>query len=680
MKKILIFGSNGLLGWYITTYFKNKNNDYIVNEITRKTYNILSNNIGELNNIIANNKPDYIINCTNCFKDTFSNQVYINSLFPQKLSKICNNRNIILIHISTNGVFSGITGNYTENDTEDANDSYGITKLLGENINNIVIRTSIIGEQVIQNNKCIYFLDWIKSCKNTNVIGYNKHLWNGVTCLELAKYIDYIISNNITWSGVRHLCNTQVYSKYDLIKIINRIYYLNLHIVIDENNIKKHNLNTIYYNYMTSSIENQIYEQYIFTKVNSKQKGNYNELKYCRFCNTSTVDILHLGDNFGLAGAFLSSLNDDELISDKLYPLTLSLCNKCKYIQCKQVVSSDELFKKHYYYYSSTIDSLVRHFKNLAEWIYTRYPDKNSKIIEIGCNDGVLLHPLKNLGYNKLIGVDPSDTVKNIDKNITVYNEYFNTEIANSIINAYGLQDIFISCNSFAHIHDMNSVITNIKNILKPNTGIAIIEVHNSINIFKEKNFDFIYHEHMGYYTVTSIYNICKNNNISLTDVEFINNHGGSLRCTLTMIPNIENITINKIILNELHILNTDFFVTYKNELYKWRDEFRELIIKLRKDYKVYGYGASGRANTILNFCEIELDGIIDDSPNKIDCYTPIYNTKIYSSDLLYTESLVNKQTYCVILAWPYASNIIEKNKNYTGKFIIPLPNIHIQQ
>jgi hypothetical protein len=223
----------------------------------------------------------------------------------------------------------------------------------------------------------------------------------------------------------------------------------------------------------------------------------------------------------------------------------------------------------------------------------------------------------------------------------------------------------------------MNNIIKNIKNILKPKTGVALIEVHNSINIFTEKNFDFIYHEHMGYYTVTSLYNICKNNDISLINVEFIKNHGGSLRCTILMDNNIESDEINKIILDETRIFNDTFLNNYKMGLFDWRDEFKELIYNLRKTYKVYGYGASGRANTIMNFCEIELDGIIDDSPSKIGCYTPLYNTKIYSNTILYSK---NKDIpdYCVILAWPYAKHIIEKHKNYSGKFIIPLPQLQI--
>ena len=674
MDHILVFGSTGLLGWYITTFFLNKK--YKVTKITRSKYNIKENDISKLTNIITDSNPQYIINCTNSYKGTFEEQIYINSLFPQQLSKICENNTIKFIHISTNGVFYGIDGNYNENDVPDAKDAYGITKYLGENTNSIIIRTSIIGEQVIKNNtqQCIYLLDWLISSKNKNIIGYTNHIWNGVTCLELAKYIYYIIINNITRNGVRHFNSSTNISKYDLICIINNIYKLNLTISKDYNNIKKLDLYSTYnINYMVSTIESQIHEQRLFTLVNRKPKGIFTELTHCRFCNTETCDILHLGDNFGLAGGFLCSLDETELENDKIYPLTLSLCNNCKYMQCKQVISSDELFKKNYFYYSSMISSLAIHFKELASWIYNKYPNKLNKIIEIGCNDGVLLHPLKDIGYSNLIGVDPSQTIKSISTDIVTYNDYFNEIIVDNILEKYGLQDIFISCNSFAHINDMNSIIKNIQKILKPETGIAIIEVHNSINIFTEKNFDFIYHEHMGYYTVTSLYNICKNNNISLIDVEFIKNHGGSLRCTIKMAPNIENDIINKIIVEEQNIFNYIFLNNYRIELFKWRNEFKDLICNLQKTNKVFGYGASGRANTIMNFCEIELDGIIDDSPSKIGCYTPIYNVHIYSNDILYTKCAPD---YCVILAWPYSEYIIQKHKHYSGKFIIPLPYI----
>jgi len=418
-------------------------------------------------------------------------------------------------------------------------------------------------------------------------------------------------------------------------------------------------------------------EQKVFTKMHRKPKGTYVEKTCCRFCDTKTVDSVHLGNYFGLAGGFISA--EEIATEDKVYPLSLEMCPKCRNIQCKQVVSADELFKKNYYYYSSMIPSLVSHFKGLAEVIAERWPDVATQILEMGCNDGVLLHPLKQLGYTYLIGVDPSRTIQQVDPTIYTYNDYFNDTTTDQILKEHGEVDVFVACNSFAHIDDMKTILMNLKKVLRKNTGEAIIEVHYSKNIFTHKHFDFIYHEHMSYYTVTSLYNICRIFGISLVNVECIPNHGGSIRCILQNKPCTESpaASLQVFLSNEAHLFDPGFVATYTQELYTWRKNFQDLFYSLKKEGKtIYGYGASGRANTLLNFCEIELDVIIDDAPSKIGFYTPTLNTPIVDSTIL----LDAPPDYIIILAWPYAEFIMKNNASYTGTFIIPLPEISLKR
>ena len=233
MKTIILFGSTGLLGWYIKNYLYNKYNLII---IKRDTYDILNDTYEKLKSLIEIHKPEYVINCTNSFRDTLKDMLLINSLFPQRLDKLSKILKYTFIHISTNGVFSGYKGHYNEKDIEDANNNYGITKLLGEKIESIVIRTSIVGESSY-NKDCI--IEWLKKNKNNTIEGYTEHYWNGLTCLELAKYIEYIINNNIIWTGIRHICSCNVLSKYQLIEYINNEYKLNMHIIPNNLNINK---------------------------------------------------------------------------------------------------------------------------------------------------------------------------------------------------------------------------------------------------------------------------------------------------------------------------------------------------------------------------------------------------------------------------------------------------------
>lgn len=664
---ILLFGSSGLLGWYIKNYL---NIHYNVICVTRFEYDILKSSTDKLIELINIHKPSIIINCSNCYKGSFEEQVRINSYFPILLDKLTHKYKLKYIHFSTNGVFLNSLNSYEEDDIPNAIDNYGLSKMIGENIKGTVIRTTIIGESVI-NKYC--FIEWLKLNRNNKIKGYINDYWNGVTCLTIAESIYNMIKTNQFKSGICHIVSNDIISKYELCKLINQIYKLNL-IIESDNNTHRNIILKINNSYLVNeeSLKHQIYKQKIFTRIYTKQIGSYTNKNTCRFCDSNTHDIFHLGDRFGLAGGFL---NINELNNEKVYPLTLSLCSNCKYIQCKQLVSSDELFKKHYYYYSSMIFSLVTHFSKFAKIIHERYPNKDIKIIEIGCNDGVLLHPLKNLGYTNLIGIDPSRTIFNIDNTIETYNEYFNDYITDMILTKHGPLDIFISCNSFAHIDDMKTIMKNIKRILKID-GVALIEVHYSKHIFEDKNFDFIYHEHMGYYTVTSMYNICKLFDMYLINVENISTHGGSLRFTIHMKPTEPYACVQKFIQEEAYLFEPKYLASYNTIMYKWKEDFTKLIIDLQLNGEVFGYGASGRANTLMNFCNIHLDGIIDDADSKIGSYTPTFNVLIQDSKILYTNK---SPKYIVILAWPYANSIIEKHKQYLkngGTFIIPLPTI----
>ena len=164
-----------------------------------------------------------------------------------------------MIHITTECVFSGKKGGYNENDIHDATDIYGISKSLGEPVDVCIIRTSIIGEELYSKKSLI---EWIKSCKNGTIDGYDKFYWNGITCLEVANIIFNIIKTDNYWQGVRHFfCNTTV-SKYELCNIINDIYKLNIDIKKNEIVEKNITLYSIYTNNNNYEIYNLIKNQY----------------------------------------------------------------------------------------------------------------------------------------------------------------------------------------------------------------------------------------------------------------------------------------------------------------------------------------------------------------------------------------------------------------------------------
>ena len=229
--KIIIFGSNGMLGNYTKSYLSKS---YEIIPITRKDYDIFNLSIDSLSQLLLDKKiqkDDVVINCAGVIPQaskqrTLDTRLYfqVNSLFPVILSQVCQKFETKMIHITTDCVFSGKTGNYDENSVHDEINDYGMSKSLGELCKATIIRTSIIGEEI--NNKRS-LLEWVKSNKDKTINGFTNHYWNGVTCLELSKIIKKIIDENLYWVDIRHIYSPRMVSKYELVSIINNIYDLN---------------------------------------------------------------------------------------------------------------------------------------------------------------------------------------------------------------------------------------------------------------------------------------------------------------------------------------------------------------------------------------------------------------------------------------------------------------------
>ena len=263
--KIFIFGANGMLGNYLNSYLNKK---YNVIPLTRKDFDISNINIGEYKEDIKKiiSKNDLIINAAGVIKQRNSdnlNMLLVNGVFPNILAEIKMEIGCNVIHITTDCVFNGDSGSYKEDDAHDCLDHYGRTKSLGENHINTNIRTSIIGEEIY--NK-MSIVEWLISQKNLEINGYDNHLWNGLTCLELCKFIEKIIINKNYWKGIKHVFSPEVITKYTLSNIINGIYNLNL--VINKYDTDNHcyrNLNSYYENEIESTISDQIKEMKNFT-------------------------------------------------------------------------------------------------------------------------------------------------------------------------------------------------------------------------------------------------------------------------------------------------------------------------------------------------------------------------------------------------------------------------------
>lgn len=229
-KKILLFGATGMAG-HIAYYYLQSTGKYDIVNVTYRTKLTNDSIIVDVSNkdsvqqLIQNIRPDLILNCIgvliNGSKNHPDNAILINAYFPHLLKKISDEIGAKLIHISTDCVFSGKKGNYTETDFRDADDIYGRSKALGEIINDkdLTIRTSIIGPELKIKGEGLFH--WFMQQKGT-INGFKTAIWGGVTTLELAKAIDYAITQNQT--GLIQLSNGIGITKYDLLHLFKRIW------------------------------------------------------------------------------------------------------------------------------------------------------------------------------------------------------------------------------------------------------------------------------------------------------------------------------------------------------------------------------------------------------------------------------------------------------------------------
>jgi methylation protein EvaC len=406
----------------------------------------------------------------------------------------------------------------------------------------------------------------------------------------------------------------------------------------------------------------------------------------CSFCNSKSMSkVMDFGD-VALAGGFL---RPEQFADEKYYPLRLYFCRDCCALQIIDKVDSEVLFKD-YFYFSSSIQTLRDHFFKYAKEVTDRFLDPQSSIVlEFGCNDGVLLRPLADLGIKTVIGVDPATNVVGTidDPRVTIINDFFNENTASKVILEHGHVDLVVANNVYAHIPDIQGITRAIHNVLS-DEGVFIYEVHYLGAVLDELQYDMIYHEHLYYYSLLSAINHFDRYEMAIFDVKPVPIHAGSMRfyvCkkgskhSFNISPEVERLKAEEIS-KGFHIAAT--YQRFASEVDKRKAELLELLGNIKNGgYSIAGYGASGRANTMIQYCNIDkkyLDYMIDDAPAKEGFFTPGSHLKIYSGNILSDSS---PPDYILVFAWSFLSEISKRNKNYIeagGKLITPLPDVKV--
>ncbi len=404
---------------------------------------------------------------------------------------------------------------------------------------------------------------------------------------------------------------------------------------------------------------------------------NSKQIKHCQICkNKNLKSVLFLG--------YLPPVNqfndlDYEAKEQPSYPAELLLCEKCKLVQLSTVVDQRILFPPEYPYTSSTTKILRENFYNLSKDVKKNFNyNSDDLIIDIGSNDGNLLSNFKS--DFRVLGITP-EKIGNIaiKRGIDTLIKYFNLKTANQVVKKYGKAKIVTATNVFAHIDNLENIMKGIKKCLDKD-GIFITESHYLIPLLKDIQYDTVYHEHLRYYSLTSLNFLFKKFGLEIFDAKEIPTHGGSIRvyCAIKGTFSV-NKKIQKIFNKEKNFLTKKFMNSFQKKVSMSKLELLEILAKIKKknkNTKISGISAPSRSATLINYVGLD-EKIIDcifeiKGSYKINRYMP--GTKIPVKEE--KASLLRKTDYLVLFSWHISKELIKniRKQGYKGKFIIPLP------
>lgn len=400
----------------------------------------------------------------------------------------------------------------------------------------------------------------------------------------------------------------------------------------------------------------------------------YETIANCRICSSKNIqEVLDLGDQ-----PPANSLYKANNTSPPNVPLRLMYCNDCSTVQLGENVEPDYLFSQ-YLWVTGTSNKAIEYSHEFARKALTQIDEKNIKpfIVEIASNDGTFLKRFIESG-SKVLGVDPAKNIAEGANNngIPTNTNFFTEELAEQIVSEEGEVDVTIARNVIPHVKEIHSVIKGMKSLLK-DEGTGIIEFHNAGLILEDLHYDYIYHEHLFYFTLKTITGLLNKHNMYVYDVMKSPISGGSWVVYFSKNKKEKTKELIKYEKQELenNINSFSRWVEFTSQVAIHSDKIKEMVIK--SDKKIPAYGASARSSTLLNFCGINnkhISVVIDKNPMKNGLMTAGSNIPVVSLEDGLKE--IKNSEKILLLAWNFQDEIVQelREAGYSGKFIIPLP------
>lgn len=392
----------------------------------------------------------------------------------------------------------------------------------------------------------------------------------------------------------------------------------------------------------------------------------------CRCCGSkSLLRFLDLG-KMPLAGGFLANTKE-AIAKEQQFQLDVDVCQECGLVQITEIVDPEIMFQD-YSFSSSTIAPLVKHFEDYAQWLQTNLQPKS--VLEFGCNDGVLLAPLEKLGV-KAVGIDPSGNITELGRSrgYDIITGYFGETTAEDIVAKHGKFDLITGSNVFAHNNEPGKILNGAKTVLHPK-GYLCLEVMYAGDLIESYQWDTLYHEHLTFYSLTSLQTLLNRHGFKVLDAVRIPMHGGSLRVVATQDQDakVRDGALKVFAYEqERKLVDPETWHNFGVFSKKKIDIAAEVYGALAKTKRIWAYGAAGKATMWVNACKMNyLEAVVDASPLRAGKLMPGTHTPIVFPE----EMKKNAPDHIFVTAWNYAEHIRAKESWFKGIWSVPLPDL----
>ena len=401
----------------------------------------------------------------------------------------------------------------------------------------------------------------------------------------------------------------------------------------------------------------------------------------CQVCESRDLEpILFLG--------YFPPVNTMPLIGTPLaeqpaYPAELLFCKNCTLVQLGLIVDPAILFPPSYPYTSGTTKILCENFAELSREVDSIYPlEPKQLIIDIGSNDGTLLSNFQKNGV-RVFGIEPTNAAKlAIERGIPSMISFFNKDVAEKALAEQGKAQIVTATNVFAHIEDIHDIVGGILTLLS-DTGIFVSESHYFRSLLETLQYDTIYHEHLRYYTLTSLKNLLEMHGVEVIHAKRIPTHGGSIRVYATRKDRHPvQASVKQILEEEKREITLNAFAKFKRAVVNSKLDLLSLLKEIKTaGGRIYGIGAPSRASTLINYVGLDngiLDGVLEIKGSyKIGKYVPGTIIPVVEEARLFSD----QPEYALLLSWHIADELIPKltERGFKGRYVVPLPTPRVQ-